>query len=142
MGLLSPILRNGAGGLLTWWCPGCDGPHQVRAMIRHESVPIPDPDDPDWTPPREYYEARDGAWTWNGSASRPTFMPSVLVTYNGPDAGQDRGDGRRAPPAVCHSFVVNGLMQMLSDSTHALAGQTVPIPPWPWPEPAEEGGPA
>lgn len=131
MGLLSPILRTVAGGGLMWWCPGCNGPHQVRAVIRDIEPPAPDPEDPDWTPPAQFYEARDGAWTWNGSAKAPTFMPSVLVTYNGRDAGQDRGDGRRAPPAVCHSFVVNGQMQMLGDCTHALAGQTVPIPPWP-----------
>lgn len=124
MGLMSPILRNVQGGLLAWWCPGCGKAHQVRASIRG-GVPTPDPADPDWTPPAEYYEAREG-WTWNGSASRPTFMPSVLVTYNGPDAGQDG-----APPAICHSFVVDGQMQMLGDCTHALAGQTVPIPPWP-----------
>ena len=133
MGLLSPILRNVQGGLLMWWCPGCNGPHQVRATIRGAAVATPDPADPDWTPPAEYYEARDGAWTWNGSATRPTFMPSVLVTYNGADAGQDLGDGRRAPPAVCHSFVVDGLMQFLGDCTHAQAGQTAPIPPWPKP---------
>ena len=125
MGLLSPILRNGQGGMLTWWCPGCKGPHSVRAAIR--AVPAPDPANPDWTPPAEYYEARDGAWSWNGSATRPTFMPSVLVSYNGADAGKDG-----APPSVCHSFVVDGQMQMLGDSTHALAGQTVPIPVWPW----------
>lgn len=124
MGLLSPILRNVQGGLLAWWCPGCSTAHQVRATIRG-AVATPDPANPDWTPPAEYYEARDG-WTWNGSASRPTFMPSVLVTYNGPDAGRDG-----APPAICHSFVVDGQMQMLGDCTHALAGQTVPIPPWP-----------
>lgn len=126
MGLLSPILRNGEGGLLTWWCPGCNGPHQVRAVIREAVLAVPDPDDPDWTPPRQYYEARDGAWSWNGSAARPSFQPSVLVTYNGSDAGS-----AGAPPAVCHSFVSDGQMQMLGDSTHALAGQTVPIPPWP-----------
>ena len=85
--------------------------------------------DPDWTPPREYYEARDGAWAWNGDPLRPTFQPSVLVTYDGADAGQDG-----APPRVCHCFVVDGQMQMLSDCTHALAGQTVPIPAWPRPD--------
>lgn len=132
MGQLSPILRNGTGGRLTWWCPGCDGPHGIVASIVSGTVPTPDPADPDWTPPSEFYTARDG-WTWNGSANWPTFMPSVLVTYNGKDAGQDRGDGRRAPPAVCHSFVVDGAMQFLGDCTHALAGQTVPIPPWPRP---------
>ena len=127
MGALSNILRNATDGSLVWWCPGCDSAHVVRAVIRDPAVVKPDPADPDWTPPRHYYESRDG-WTWNGSASKPTFQPSVLVTYNGPDAGQ--GD---APPAVCHCFVVDGAMQFLSDCTHALAGQTVPIPPWPHP---------
>ncbi len=103
MGLLSPILRNGQDNTLTWWCPGCDRSH----AIKHGDGPGP-------------------RWTWNGNAERPTFAPSVLVTYPGPDAGRDG-----APPAVCHSFVVDGQMQMLSDCTHALAGQTVPISPWP-----------
>ena len=78
MGLLSPILRNVQGGGLMWWCPGCDGPHQVRAMIGAGVVPTPDPADPDWTPPAEFYEAR-GGWTWNGSASRPTLMTALLL---------------------------------------------------------------
>jgi len=125
MGLLSPILRNGQNGALFWRCPACNSAHQVRAVIQPGVIPTPDPADPDWTPPAEYYQARDGAWTWNGSAVKPTFMPSVSVTYPGPDAGKDG-----APPAVCHSFVVDGQMQFLSDCTHALAGQTVPIPDW------------
>lgn len=102
MGLLSPILRNGADGRLTWWCPGCDGAHQIATG-----------------------EGPGPRWGWNGNADRPTFTPSVLVRYEGADAGRDG-----APPAVCHSFVVDGQMQMLADCTHALAGQTVPIPPW------------
>lgn len=35
MGLLSPILRNGTDGRLTWWCPGCD--HALAG----QTVPIP-----------------------------------------------------------------------------------------------------
>ncbi|MCZ4340562.1 hypothetical protein O4H52_03015 [Sphingomonadaceae bacterium G21617-S1] len=54
-----------------------------------------------------------------------------FVSYNGPDAGQIDEDGHRAPPAVCHSFVRNGQIEFLSDCTHALAGQTVPLPPFP-----------
>lgn len=103
MALISPILRNSTDGGLTWWCPGCDGPHRIATG-----------------------EGAGPRWGWNGNAERPTFTPSVLVRYDGADAGQDD-----APPAVCHSFVVNGQMQMLGDCTHALAGQTVPIPPWP-----------
>lgn len=125
MGLLSPILRNIEGGLLAWHCPGCKSAHHVAAFIAAGTLPEPDPDDPDWTPPVEYYQRQSG-WSWNGSASRPTFMPSVLVSYDGADAGH--GD---APPAICHSFVVDGQMHFQSDCTHALAGKTVPIPAWP-----------
>lgn len=103
MGLLSPILRNGQDNALTWWCPGCDFAH----TIKHGEGPGP-------------------RWGWNGNADKPTFSPSVLARYDGADAGRDG-----APPAICHSFVIDGQMQMLSDCTHALAGQTVPIPPWP-----------
>lgn len=55
-------------------------------------------------------------WVWNADVERPTFEPSVLVT------GHD---------TRCHSFVRDGAMQFLSDCTHQLAGQTVPIPEWP-----------
>lgn len=99
MGLLSRILRSASGDQLLWRCPGCNRPHAVR-----------------YGP---------GGWTWEGGAERPTFNPSVLVKYDGADAGRDG-----APPAVCHSFVREGRMIFLADCTHALAGQTVPIPPW------------
>jgi hypothetical protein len=49
----------------------------------------------------------------------------VLVIYNGPDAGRDG-----APPAVCHSFVTDGRIQLLGDCTHSMASQTVDLPPW------------
>ena len=130
MGLLSPILRNGSDNRLTWWCPGCNSPHSIA------------------------HGAGNGPrWGWNGNAEKPTFTPSVLVTWSEPanlhdhDAMQrDLAEAKRRREAgeesvkvpqaakVCHSFVVDGQMQMLSDCTHALAGQTVPIPPWPRPD--------
>ena len=59
-------------------------------------------------------------WYWNGSMDAPTFVPSILVNK-----------GRQNPSAhVCHSFVNAGVIQFLPDSTHKLAGQTVPIPEW------------
>ena len=58
MGLLSPILRNGTDGRLTWWCPGCNHAH----MIQTGDGPSP-------------------RWGWNGNAERPTFTPSVLVRW-------------------------------------------------------------
>lgn len=107
MSLISPILRK-ADDLLMWKCPGCERNHGVR--IRSLSAPS---------------DNHGPGWDWNGDAERPTFSPSVLVTYNGADAGSDG-----APPAICHSFVRDGQMQFLGDCTHGLAGQTVPIPAW------------
>ena len=45
------------------------------------------------------------------------FSPSVLVT-------------KPPTPYACHSFVTDGRIQFLTDSTHTLAGQTVPLPAW------------
>lgn len=87
--------------LLTFRCLGCGTEHHIQ------------------------HGAEDGPnWGWNGSLERPTFTPSVLVTYPGPDAGIPP-----APPAVCHSFVTDGRIQYLGDCTHHLAGQTVDLPP-------------
>lgn len=117
MGLLSPILRNAQGDRLTWWCPGCNEAHQVAVG--------------------------PGGWTWDGNAEAPTFSPSVLVggvvrwtaaQYADAEAKRARGEPWPEPtPRVCHSFVRGGRMEFLSDCTHALAGQTVPIPDWPKP---------
>lgn len=65
-------------------------------------------------------DAPNGAgWTWNGSLDKPTFHPSLLVY----------GGGRSEAPR-CHSFVTDGRIQFLVDSTHKLAGQTVELPDW------------
>lgn len=66
------------------------------------------------------HQIRTPVWTWNGSIELPTFTPSVLVNY-----GIVHGIERR-----CHSFVTDGRIQYLGDCTHALAGQTVDLPPW------------
>lgn len=55
-----------------------------------------------------------GCWTFNGDYDRPTFRPSLVV----------RGTG-----TLCHSFVTDGQIEFLSDSQHALAGQTVALRP-------------
>lgn len=70
----------------------------------------------------QFGEGPSPRWVWNGNAEKPTFTPSVLVRRN---FGEDQH------PEVCHSFVIDGQIQFLGDCTHALAGQTVPIPEWP-----------
>ena len=51
-------------------------------------------------------------WTWNGSVEAPTVRPSVLSK-----------DGTH----VCHSWINDGRVQFLSDSSHELAGQTLDL---------------
>lgn len=103
MGLLSPILRSVGGGGLAFHCPGCKRRHLV------------------YTGP-----GSGPRWMWDGELTRPTFTPSVRVSYEGRDAGEDG-----APPALCHFFVSEGRMQFLTDSTHELAGKTVDMVPFP-----------
>lgn len=59
--------------------------------------------------------ANGAQWTWNSNAHKPTVMPSVHV-----------GPGSRM---ACHYFLRDGLLQFLPDCHHALAGQTVALPP-------------
>lgn len=76
-----------------------------------------------WCPGCEGYHSvcvDPGGWTWNGSEESPTFNPSLLVRGV-------RGDTSEVK-TLCHSFVRDGKIQFLSDSAHALAGQTVDLP--------------
>jgi hypothetical protein len=97
-------LRRQQGGRIAFLCPGCGECH---------SVPVEGPQ----------------AWQWNGSLECATLAPSLLVTYPAnPNALEEFKEWRTE--RRCHSFVRNGQIQFLTDSTHKLAGQTVPIPNW------------
>lgn len=139
MGALSPILRSVAGGQVAFRCPGCGYTHSLPMQIREQRLAVPDPEDQDWTPPAVYYDVRDGAWSWNGDVLKPSFQPSILAHWHQwmpPVTPENMNDFKRAPwpqtkvESVCHSFVTDGRIQFLTDCTHALAGQTVDIPPW------------
>lgn len=56
-------------------------------------------------------------WSYNNNPDKPTISPSILVTY-------PRENGQAN---ICHSYVTDGKIQYLSDSTHRLAGQTVEL---------------
>jgi hypothetical protein len=64
-------------------------------------------------------------WNWDGNLASPTLSPSLLVTRRYGGEGPDGYDQR------CHSFVRAGHWEFLSDSSHSLAGQTIPLPPLP-----------
>lgn len=103
-------LRTAEGGRLLFWCPGCDGAHQVQVG-----------------------EGAGPRWTFNGDYDRPTFTPSILVRGTEPITDDDHrrimaGERVEPRPLVCHSFVTDGQIRFLGDCTHALAGWTVPLP--------------
>lgn len=92
-----------------FWCPGCNTHH----------APIVD---------------GSRGWTWNGSYSKPTFSPSILVKGVMPITDEEHkaimdGVHIEPKPLVCHSFVRDGQIEFLSDSTHGLAGKTVALEP-------------
>jgi hypothetical protein len=97
MAKLSKVLRSADDGQLIFWCPGCDGAHGVGVG-----------------------EGSGPRWSWNNDIDKPTFSPSILVTY---------GHGHE-PPDICHSFVKDGMIQFLGDCTHSLANQTVELGSW------------
>ncbi len=96
------------------WCPGCEGYH---------TMPIGGP---------------HPCWEFNGDLVKPTLRPSILVRsghYIPDHKGECWCDFNKKHPedpgpvcSVCHSFVTDGKIQFLSDSTHKLSGQTVDLP--------------
>lgn len=85
------------------WCPGCDEAHMINNL-----------------------------WGFNGDVKHPTFTPSILVSLPAnPNASEEYKEFRT--DRVCHSFITDGQWKFLTDSTHHLAGKTVPmvsLPKW------------
>lgn len=123
MGLISKILRRTTTGFI-WWCPGCKQSHGIN--VGQSSGPN---------------------WSWNNDPEKPSFSPSVLVRGTRQDLTDEEEvqldkdaetltrEQLLEHPVYsfrCHSFVENGHMRFLSDCTHELANQTVPIPHWPF----------
>lgn len=72
-------------------------------------------------------------WQFNGNVEKPTFRASLLVraTQRLTEDEHRRvmaGEHIEPKPIVCHSFVTEGKIEFLPDSTHHLAGQTVELP--------------
>lgn len=109
MSRLSSILRGLDGGRVAFQCPGCQRPHPINIA----GGPGP-------------------SWSYNGNVDKPTFSPSVLVTWSEPsDVVGEFMDETKDVPKVCHSFVADGRIQFLGDCTHDMAGQTVDLPEFP-----------
>lgn len=59
-------------------------------------------------------------WSWNGSTSAPTLHPSILSET------QVR-DGLAVKGIRCHTWITDGRVTFLSDTTHELSGQTLDL---------------
>jgi len=103
-------------GMALFYCEGCKRPHMLNVSV--EGSP---------------------KWTYNGNELSPTFTPSVLARYTHPKGFTNDNpapldfDGEYVTD-VCHSFVTDGCIQYLSDSTHELSGQTIELPEFKWGE--------
>ena len=58
-------------------------------------------------------------WTFDGNHEKPTFNPSIKINWN--PVGREM--------KICHYFIRSGQIEFCADSTHNLAGKTVPLPP-------------
>lgn len=108
MSALGRFLRKVEGGKIAFFCPGCRYAHVVRVEPGNRPC-----------------------WEWNDNLEHPTLSPSVLNRTGravDPSHVPEPGD----PPEVCHLYLTLGDLHFLSDCTHHLAGQTVPLPPFRW----------
>lgn len=116
MSILEGKIRRIGDDVVAFMCPGCKSLH----LINTDASDRP-------------------AWSYNGNPNAPTFAPSVLLRtghYMNGHSGDCWCDYNKARPdeepdfecVRCHSFVRDGRIQFLNDSTHYLAGQTVDLP--------------
>lgn len=102
--------------VVAFMCPGCKSLHVIKTK-----------------------PGNGPSWTYNENPDAPTFSPSVLLRtghFKQEHSGECWCDYNKARPnkepdfecVRCHSFVRDGCIQFLKDSTHDLAGQTVDLP--------------
>lgn len=65
----------------------------------------------------EYKNSFGAIWKFNGDVDKPTFKPSLFI---------NKGKINVDIP-LCHSYITNGTIKFLNDSTHELAGKTVEL---------------
>ncbi|MGE5679492.1 MAG: DUF6527 family protein [Bacillota bacterium] len=86
-------------GYYEYHCPGCKHLHSI---------------------PTNEFTLEGGykgpTWDFNGDLENPTFYPSVKHKWY---EGNDQ--------KICHYFIKEGNVEFCIDSTHELAGKTVPL---------------
>lgn len=107
MGQASPFLRRSTNGF-SHWCPGCKEMHTINTDAPNHS---------------------GARWSFDGNVSAPTFSPSINIS----SPEHTFPDGVKIEAERCHYFLKSGRLEFLGDCTHALKGQTVPLPELPPP---------
>jgi len=72
-----------------------------------------------WCPACEEMHILPDSWTFDGNLEKPTFQPSF------------KHEGGSTPGWCCHYVLTAGVLNFCSDCSHAMAGQSVPLPPIP-----------
>lgn len=102
MSQVSAVMRRYKSGF-AHWCPGCEEMHAI-------AVDAPN--------------TNGARWSFDGNLEKPTFQPSINIRTYGGERGSD-------VTKICHYFLHTGQLQFCADTTHALSGQTVALPPLP-----------
>lgn len=63
-------------------------------------------------------------WTFNNDYENPTFRPSVKSWHD----SYNRDGSIKKVDYICHSWITDGKIQFLPDSTHELKDQTIELP--------------
>lgn len=61
-------------------------------------------------------------WKFNGNLSKPTFSPSVRITWTTDRETPEQKDH------CCHFNITDGMIAYCGDCTHGLSGQTIELP--------------
>jgi hypothetical protein len=97
-------VRNADGSLYGWSvrCPACDEMHVFPAKMNDASP----------------------GWAFNGNYDRPSFTPSLRLTWR----EADPSDPNPLSGKMCHSVLTDGIWNYCDDCTHALRGQKAQAP--------------
>ena len=97
---MAKVVKHSDGAC--WFiCPGCGQYHRIPTVHNPAEGKV------------------HPVWGFNGDLEKPTFTPSILTRWT---------EGEDYKKQVCHSFVKNGKIEFMGDSTHRLAGQTIELP--------------
>lgn len=113
MSAMGSSLRRTKTGI-AHWCPACKETHHFKTDEVHP------------------------CWTFNGNIESPSFAPSMLIRW-GKYAGHAGPGEEYEDNGICHYILTAGVINFCGDCTHAMAGQSVPLPDWPY-APGTYGG--